>query len=310
MKNKKILVFGSKGFIGENFCNRLLSNNTIIKPKFLNNSNFNLGDFDNKKIFNIIKKYNFDYIINFHAHTDINYSNINYKYDFYHNCSITHSIIDSLIKNKSKAFFLNIGTATQVGFTNLKKIIDNNFRGKPLNIFDLHKQYNEDFIAVLKKKHKLNATTLRFANVFGSGKTHSKNRGVINKIINRAILEKEITLFGNGNYIRDFIYIEDLIDGIIFSLKNHKKLKKDFYYLTSGKGITFNQFAKNINQVLFKKFKYKAKIKYKKWPKNSNLLDRRSFIGNSKNFIKITGWKTKYKLSDAINHYIKNNKIT
>lgn len=311
IKNKKILVFGSNGFIGSRFCQKLSSKNTILTPTFNNKkiNNLNLGNYYYNDICYLIKKNNFDYILNFHAHTDINYSNINSKYDFFHNCSITHSIIEALIKNKSKSFFLNFGTVTQIGYTNIGKKINYNFKGKPLNIFDLHKQYNEDYISIYKKKYNLKTTTLRLSNVFGFGKTYSNNRGVINRMIDRAILDKTITLYGNGNCIRDFIYIEDVINGIIFALKYNYNLDKDYYYLTTGLGNTFNEFAKIISSELSKKYNFRIKTVYKKWPTSSSSLDKRSFVGNPLLFKKVTGWKQKYSLKNAIRDYIKNTNI-
>ena len=221
IRNKKILIFGSRGFIGSKFCEKISSKNIFIKPLFkkLKSNYINLGNFNSQKINYLIKKNNFDYILNFHAHTDVRYSNFNPRYDFYHNCSLTHSIINALIKNKSKAFFLNFGTVTQLGYTNIKSKINQNYKGKPITIFDLHKQYNEDYISIHKKLFNLNATTLRLSNVYGIGHTYSKNRGIINKIIDRAISEKKIILYGDGNYVRDFIYLEDVIMGIIYALK-------------------------------------------------------------------------------------------
>jgi len=238
------------------------------------------------------------------------YSNFNPHYDFYHNCSLTHSIIDALIKNKSKAFFLNFGTVTQLGYTHIKNKINQNYKGKPITIFDLHKQYNEDYISIHKKLFNLNATTLRLSNVYGLGHTYSKNRGIINKIIDRAISEKKITLYGDGNYVRDFIYLEDVIMGIIYALKNCNKLNKDYYYLTTEIGKNFNDLEKIINSELYKIYKFTAKVKYKKWPNTSTMLDKRSFVGNSFLFKKVTGWKPKYSLRSAIKHYIHSKKIT
>ncbi len=258
----------------------------------------------------MIKKNNFDYILNFHAHTDVKYSNINPRYDFFHNCSLTHSIINALIKNESKAFFLNFGTVTQLGYTHIKNKINQNYKGKPITIFDLHKQYNEDYISIHKKLFNLNATTLRLSNVYGLGHTYSKNRGIINKIIDRAITEKKITLYGDGNYVRDFIYLEDVIMGIIYALKNCNKLHKDYYYLTTEIGKSFNDLEKIINSELCKIYKFTAKVKYKKWPNTSIILDKRSFVGNSLLFKKVTGWKPKYTLRSAIRHYILSKKIT
>ena len=312
IRNKKILVFGSRGFIGSKFCEKISSNNIVIKPIFtkLKSNYINLGNFNSQKINYLIKKNNFDYILNFHAHTDVRYSNLNPHYDFYHNCSLTHSIINALIKNKSKAFFLNFGTVTQLGYTNIKNKINQNYKGKPITIFDLHKQYNEDYISIHKKLFNLNTTTLRLSNVYGTGHAYSKNRGVVNKIIDRAISEKKITLYGDGNYVRDFIYLEDVIFGIIYALKNCNKLHKDYYYLTTGIGKSFNDLAKIINSELFKIYKFTAKVKYNKWPSTSTILDKRSFVGNSFLFKKVTGWKPKYSLRSAIRHYIHSKKIT
>ncbi len=312
IRKKKFLVFGSKGFIGSKFCEKISSNNIVIKPIFKKSkSNYiNLGDFNSKKINHLIKKNNFDYILNFHAHTDVRYSNFNPRYDFFHNCSLIHSIIKALIKNKSKAFFLNFGTVTQLGYTHIKNKINQNYKGKPITIFDLHKQYNEDYISIHKKLFNLNTTTLRLSNVYGIGRTYSKNRGIVNKIIDRAISEKKITLYGDGNYVRDFIYLEDVIMGIIYALKNCNKLHKDYYYLTTEIGKSFNDLEKIINSELCKIYKFTAKVKYKKWPNTSIILDKRSFVGNSFLFKKVTGWKPKYTLRSAIRHYIHSKKIT
>ena len=312
IRNKKILVFGSRGFIGSKFCEKISFKNIVIKPIFKKSkaNSINLGNFNSKKINHLIKKNNFDYILNFHAHTDVRYSNFNPRYDFFHNCSLTHSIINALIKNKSKAFFLNFGTVTQLGYTHIKNKINQNYKGKPITIFDLHKQYNEDYISIHKNLFNLNSTTLRLSNVYGVGHSYSKNRGVINKIIDRAISEKKITLYGNGNYVRDFIYLEDVIMGIIYALKNCNKLHKDYYYLTTEIGKSFNNLAKIINSELSKIYKFTAKVKYKKWPNTSIILDKRSFVGNSFLFKKVTGWKPKYSLRSAIRHYIHSRKNT
>ncbi len=52
IKNKKILVFGSRGFIGSKFCEKISSNNIVIKPTFKKSkSNYiNLGNFNSQKI--------------------------------------------------------------------------------------------------------------------------------------------------------------------------------------------------------------------------------------------------------------------
>ena len=58
IRNKKILVFGSRGFIGSKFCEKISSNNIVIKPIFTKSkSNYiNLANFNSQKINYLIKK--------------------------------------------------------------------------------------------------------------------------------------------------------------------------------------------------------------------------------------------------------------
>ena len=57
----------------------------------------------------------------------------------------------SSAQNKiNKPFFLNIGTATQIGFTDLKKQIPLNYVGSPETIFDFHKQHGENLLNISK----------------------------------------------------------------------------------------------------------------------------------------------------------------
>ena len=308
LKKKKILVFGHGGYLGHEFCKQVEEKNLLYKPVFeKHKSRYNLGNFYFSKINSLIKKNKFDYIINFHAQTDIDLANKNFKYDFFHNCSIVHSIVNSMIKNKSKSFFLNLGTVTQVGFTNIYSKISMNYKNNPIDIVDLHKQYNEDFISINKFVYNLNASTLRLSNIFGRGnKSFSKKRGVINKLIEKSILEGEINLYGDGNNVRDFLYIKDAIKGIIFALKYSKNLKDSFYYLTSSEGNSFNDLATILSKSIKKNYNVNIKINYKKWPKNTHILDKRSFVGNNTSFRKATKWKPDYNLNGAVKDYIKN----
>lgn len=307
LKKKKILVFGSRGYIGSKFCDSIKKNNIVHQPKFETNK-INLGDFHFNKINNLIKNNKYTHIVNFHAHTDIVKSNKDFQYDFYHNCSIVHSIVKSLILNSSKTFFLNIGTVTQLGYTNVSKKIKIDYSSRPNNIFDFHKQYNEDFIRINKLNFDLKATTLRFSNIFGLSlnNTFSKNRGAINNLINTAVDKNFIELFGTGKNIRDFLYIEDAIKGLEAAIMHSKKLNDDYYYLTSGIGVDFNKLAQKLNYNLKKIYDNELKISYKNWPTDTNILNKRNFVGNPDSFEKITGWKPKFNLNQAINHYLNN----
>ena len=141
---------------------------------------------------------------------------------------------------------------------------------------------------------------MRLTNVYGFGKTHSSNRGVFLKIIQGAIKENVIKLYGGGRYIRDFIYLDDVIEGIIKACQHNSKLNDNYYSLCSGKGYSIYDFALIVKKYLKNKKSYKVKILKTKWPNHVKKIDKRSFIGSNKKFFNITGFRAEITLSRGI----------
>ncbi len=250
-----IAIFGASGYIGSKLISVL--NKKKIKyvcPKLSKKKGFvKIKDFESKSIKIFIKKYNIRTIINLHAQTNIEKSFDDLEYDFVHNIKLTISILKSIKDTNKKITYIFIGTVTQLGYTNINKSININYKSNPLTVFDLNKQYCEDLIRIYKQKYNLNAFTLRFANVFGPGNLVDKDRGVINKMINSAVKFNKITLFGNGKIIRDFLYIDDATEAIYLSLKYKFKLSvNDFYYISTNKGVSFKDFAEKLKLIIKK----------------------------------------------------------
>jgi len=187
-----ILIFGGSGFIGTHFTNYLLKKKinfaVVIKnKKKITKNSYIINKFDYNNINNAIVKYKPKVIINFHGQTDLYQSFENPSYDLLHNVSFSLNILQSIKNNNFKSAYIFVGTATQVGFTNINKPIGMNYYSNPSTILDLNKQYIENFINLYKNEFNINATTIRLANVVGDGKSRSDNRGIINKIIIQAI---------------------------------------------------------------------------------------------------------------------------
>lgn len=307
IKNKNILIFGARGFIGTNLVKKLNCKNKLFLPKInLENYNFLKSASLKHNLFTKILNNKIDIIINLHAQTDINYSNSNPSYDFYHNCFIHFALIEFYKNKKIKPYYINIGTATQIGFTDLKKPINKKIPNIPETFFDLHKQFGEDLINLSNTIHNFPSTTLRLTNVYGFGSTYSSKRGVIYRIIKDSYKKKIINIFGDGKFVRDFIYIDDVTNAIILACKYRKKLNNKFYYICSGKGYSFNRFSMILKKILKNKYNINLTIKYTKWPNRTPRINKRSFVGNPKEFKKITGFNLKVNLESGINKILKN----
>ena len=308
-----ILIYGGNGFIGSHFTKHLENKkeNFVVISRNKKNKSINRNYFINSYSYENIKKsilrFKPKVVLNLHAQTDIEKSLNDPLYDLDHNVALSIKILQSIKELKIKTSYIFIGTATQVGFTNIKEPIKMNFKSNPTSIHDLNKQYVEDFISIYKKNMNISATTIRLVNVIGEGKSRSKNRGVINKIISIAKRNHSITIYGNGKFIRDFIYIDDVVKGLLMICKNIKKLNDNYYYLCTGKGISFNKIMEMIKQIFQDEYNTKIIIRKKKWPNNSNIIEKRSFVGNFQSLYRILKWKPHNIDTNSLLKIIKNS---
>lgn len=305
-----IIIFGSSGYIGTNLINLFLKKRIrFIRPSIRKKENcVKIKNFNYLSILSLIKKFKPTTIINLHAQTDVNFSFEDPDYDFNHNIKLTISVLKSIKNFNPKISFINIGTATQVGFTNIKSKIDINYNPCPQTVFDLNKQYCEDLMNLYRTNYNLNVFQLRISNVFGPGKKVGINRGVINKIIENAYFNNTMTILGNGLFVRDFIYIDDVINAIFLSYKFRKKLTSSYYYITSNKGHSFLDLFNFLRKILMKKYSKNLILKKNNWPKKTKKIDKRSFVGNNLTFCSITNWKPEVSLEKNIEKYL--NKLS
>jgi len=111
------------------------------------------------------------------------------------------------------------------------------------------KQNNNDEDA--QSKYSTSAVALRFFNVYGP-RQDPKNpySGVISLFLERAMLGNDITILGDGEMTRDFIYVKDVARAIVLSMLQEEKdddaASFAVYNVCTGKSITINTLATQI----------------------------------------------------------------
>lgn len=85
----------------------------------------------------------------------------------------------------------------------------------PINLYGEHKLENERIAARAFAKHGVRSVGLRFFNVYGPRQDPSSPySGVISKFIDNARAAKPLTIFGDGEQFRDFVYVEDVVGAL------------------------------------------------------------------------------------------------
>jgi len=98
------------------------------------------------------------------------------------------------------------------------------------------------------KFHNLDVTILRLSHIYGP----NKKIGIISNLINSCFNKKSITFHNHGKQLRDFLYIDDAINGIIQTLENHLS-GFTVLNISSGKRYAINDIVKIIEEITSKK---------------------------------------------------------
>jgi len=235
---KKIIITGVAGYIGSQLTNHLLKkkyeilgidnffnsdNKSINYLKKYSNFKFLKYDMLNEKIIHKIKR-TYDILIHLAAQTSVDKSINNPSETFEIN---TKSLSNALLLSDKLNCKLFIFTSSAAVYGNTKKLpIDEKSILLPESSYGLSKKINEEQVRLFSKKTKTNFVILRLFNIYGQVLYNVKNFGVISLWINSILKNKKLTIHNNGNCVRDFVHITDLIKIIDQINLNYKKEKQ------------------------------------------------------------------------------------
>tara|TARA_Y100000591_G_scaffold306664_1_gene305297 strand:- start:75 stop:965 length:891 start_codon:yes stop_codon:yes gene_type:complete len=204
MKNKKILVFGSSGFLGNHLVKSLLKQNEVIEfdtippTKKHNNTTFIRGSILDKALVAKAMK-GVDIVYHFAAMTDLDTVNSNPASAIEINIAGTTNILESCIEEKIKRLIFSSSVYVY---------------SKSGGIYKSTKQACELLIKDYDKMYDLNYTILQLGSVYGP---HSTKKNLISRLIIESIADGVMEHYGTGKEIRQYIYIEDVIKAAIAS---------------------------------------------------------------------------------------------
>ncbi|MEC8265426.1 MAG: ADP-glyceromanno-heptose 6-epimerase [Pseudomonadota bacterium] len=268
-----IIVTGGAGFIGSNLINKLIikQNHVIVSvdhnneknKKYFLNQNFIKIQPKNLEKYLIKNKKKIITVVHLGAITSTTEKNVNLIIK--NNLELSIFLWNWCLKNNKRLIYASSAATYGNGYNGFDDSEDDKYLSKqiPLNLYGWSKHIFDRHI-FKKKKQPQQIVGLKFFNVYGPNEIHKgKMRSIALKIHQTITKGMDVNLFKshnkdykNGEQLRDFIYVKDVVSIIEWFLEN-KKINGLF---NVGTGIprTFNDVAKAV----FLNSNKKEKIKY------------------------------------------------
>ena len=262
IKNKKILVTGGAGFIGSHLTDRLVReggnvsvivkyNSIIDCPRLVkvwNKINIIEADLRNVDSVSEIKNMNFDLVFHLAAYNHVGDSFKHVLENVNSNLISTINLLNSGPKFKK---LIHMGTSEIYG-QQIKLPFNVNEKANPMSPYAVTKYSSELFSILKAKSSKLDLLCVRPFNTFGP---FQSEKAIIPEIIMKCLQNKEIKTT-EGKQTREFNYVDNIIDGLIF-LNKKVKHKIDPINIGSNKPISIKLLVKKIHKFTNSKSKLK-----------------------------------------------------
>jgi nucleoside-diphosphate-sugar epimerase len=162
---------------------------------------------------------------------------------------------------------------------------------QPITFYDISKLTAEMYLKQYVREGWMKGCSLRFSNVFGRGNGgQQRDRGIVDKIYNLAVTGQKITIYGDGNYLRDYIFIDDVVSALSLAAKYIEKTNGLNFYIGSGQGVTLNEAFLKVISKAAEATGVCADYEYVPPPANLSAIEFRNAVIDSSAFRQATGW--------------------
>lgn len=250
----KILVLGGNGFIGSHLVDRLLHEGHEVRVfdrnperyrKPLARVEYEFQDFGNRSALAKALQ-NVETVFHLISTTTPKTSNDDPEFDVTSNLVETISLLKLCIRAKvRKLIYLSSGGAIY-GIPARLPVLEDDPKA-PQSSYGITKLAIEKYIELFHRLYGLDYIIIRPSNPYGERQNPLADQGVIAVFLGKISRNEPIDIWGDGNVVKDYIYIEDLVDGIYKAA--FQNAKHQIFNIGFGTGTTINSIIAVIQEL-------------------------------------------------------------
>ena len=304
----KLLITGGLGFVGSHLVDLLVKKNhkikiltkTLSKKKNIKKSSKKIQiekiDLTNfRRLGKIIEKFKHDVIIHLAGNASHSKSFENPLKDIDSNAKTTLFMLEKIRKLNTPCKFILGSTFIVIGRP--KKLpVNENTPCNPTTVYGTNRLSSEYFCKIYHEVYGLHTNIFRITNSYGPREQIIPKKNAVNFLIYKSFKKEEISIYNQGKFFRDFIYIDDVISGINIILKKGKS--GELYWISSGKRTWFYEFGDILEKTTG------CKVKYSETPVYTKKVDVGNFVVSNSKLRKL-GWSPKISVDVGVKKTLK-----
>jgi UDP-glucose 4-epimerase len=292
----RVLVLGGTGFIGWNLVDRLCRSGAEVTVFARNNSQswevlpenphprFVAGDLANLAAIEAAVR-DQEIVFNAAGRSGALSSNQHPLADLEANCRGTLHVLEACRRLNPGARIVFPGSRLQFGQPRYLPV-DEMHPMQPLCIYGVHKLAGENYHVLYHRLYGLKTTVLRISNLYGpSPINHQMRYNIVNHFTRQALRGGPLRVFGDGQQLRDYLYIGDLVDAFLLAGIQPEAVGQVFN-VGSGQPIPFLEMARTIVEVMGDGW-----IEAVPWPADYEAVETGDFYFDSSHIRKTLGWE-------------------
>ena len=251
-KQMRYLVIGGNGFVGSHVIDMLLSMGEEVVvldryPERFRSPNpaviYHVGDFSDSQLLKIALK-GIDTVIHLQSSTVPSSSEHNHLFDIESNLIPTVKLLEAMVQSRcTKIVYLSSGGAVYGNPMILPT--PENSTINPISSYGVVKATIESYITYFHR-YGIESLIVRPSNLYGIRQGNTGILGLINTLLEKALREEEVVIFGNGSAVKDYVHVSDLTHFLSLALKMNAC---GIFNIGSGIGVSVNEVIEIVENV-------------------------------------------------------------